>query len=47
MKRALIIGVTGQDGTLLAGQFETEGVDFVGLSSEGVVGGDGRVGLAG
>jgi GDPmannose 4,6-dehydratase len=47
MNRALIIGVTGQDGTLLASQFQKEGIDFVGLSSEGVVGGDGRVGLAG
>ena len=47
MNRALIIGVTGQDGTLLAGQLETEGIDFVGLSSEGVVGADGQVAQAG
>jgi len=46
MNRALIIGVTGQDGTLLVEQLQAEGIDFVGLSSEGVVG-EGRVGLAG
>jgi len=47
MNRALIIGVTGQDGTLLAGQLETEGIDFYGVGSEGVVGFDGQVLQAG
>jgi GDPmannose 4,6-dehydratase len=47
MKRALIIGVTGQDGTLLAQQLESQGIDLAGLSSAGMVGADGRVIQAG
>lgn len=47
MKQALIIGVTGQDGTLLAEQLQAEGIGFTGLSSAGVVGADGRVTQAG
>jgi len=37
MKRALIVGVTGQDGTLLANLLGAKGIDYVGLNREGVV----------
>jgi GDPmannose 4,6-dehydratase len=43
MKPALIIGVTGQDGTLLATLLKTRGIDYAGVSSKGIVDPDGRI----
>ena len=43
MKPALIIGVTGQDGTLLADLLKSRGIDYAGINTQGLVDPEGRV----
>jgi len=47
MKRALIIGARGQDGTLLADALRARGIDYGGLSREGLFDPQGRLVQAG
>lgn len=42
MKRVLLIGSNGQDGTLLAARLKAEGIDYLGVNREGVIDSEGK-----